>query len=324
MLYIYKYTNLINGKIYVGQTNNPQLRQKGHRSSAFNPKDKSYAVPLHNAFRKYGEENFSFEIIEKVPDELGREYLNEREIYWIQELHSLTSEHGYNITKGGDGCHVGPKTFEECCAQSKLFIQKEIEDIQNKLIEGYQFFEIYELYPQMKDSFLSNINTGLNFYNEKLDYPLLKAHSRFSKNVLDELRQDIINQMPYSQIKKKYSISIGYISQINNGERFRDERYTYPLAEKKCNDDSYIEPLMYDLLFTDLSSIKLGEKYGKAKATITAINVGRNRRNPNYLYPLRDNLKENQIVWNSLNNIVQTISGETESSGPIDTGFETV
>lgn len=141
---------------------------------------------------------------------------------------------------------------------------------------------------------------------------------------MSQIRADIINQVPYSQISKKYNISIGYISQINNGTRFHDDNYTYPLAEKICNDDSYVAPLLYDLLFTNLSSIKLGEKYGKAKATITAINVGRNRKNPNYLYPLRDNLQKNQKIYNSLNNIVSTISGETESNSSIDTSSETV
>lgn len=250
--------------------------------------------------------------------------LNEREKYWIKKLHSLTTENGYNITQGGDGCRVGPHSFEERCSMSKIFTQEEIEDIQRKLAEGHQFSEIQITYPQLSDSFISNINTGFNFYNEKSDYPLLKTHSKFTKQQLMDIRQDIINQIPYSQISNKYNISIGYISQINSGERFRDEHYHYPLAEKICNDDSYVEPLLYDLLFTSLSSIKLGKKYSKSKGTITAINVGRNRRKPDYLYPLRDNLEENQKIWNSLHPIVQTISGETESKNSIDTNSETV
>lgn len=324
LLYIYKYTNLLNGKIYVGQTNNPHLRRNGHRSSAFNSNDHSYNSAFHNALRKYGEENFQFEIIEEISDELGREYLNKREKYWISELHSLTTENGYNITTGGDGCRCGPRSFEECCKLSKLLTPEGIAEIQKMLVDGFQFFEIQAKYPQIKDSFLSNINTGLNFYNEKLDYPLLKKHSKFTKTVLDSIRQDIIKQLPYSQIMKKYNISLGYVSQINNGTRFRDEHYSYPLAEKKCNDDSYIESLYYDLLFSTQSSLALGKKYGKSKATITAINVGRNRHKKGYLYPLRGHLNENQKIWATLHSTVQTISGETESKDSIDTDPEKV
>lgn len=215
-------------------------------------------------------------------------------------------------------------TFEEKCACSKIFTEAEIRDIQSMLIQGYQYFEVQAKYPLLTDSFLTNINTGLNFRREDLTYPLLRQHSRFSKEDRIAIYDALKAETPYYIIQKQYHISASYLSQINNGTRWHDDTLKYPLAYKSCADDSYVEPLFYDLLFTSLSSAKLGIKYNKSKGTITAINVGRNRHNSNYTYPLRDHLEENRKIWYSLNNTVSTIPGETGSKSSIDTSSETV
>lgn len=82
---IYKIENLLNHKIYIGQSRNISQRWKDHRN--LYKKDDS---PLYRAMRKYGIENFSFKIIEECPIDL----LNERECYWIKYYNSLNE--GYN------------------------------------------------------------------------------------------------------------------------------------------------------------------------------------------------------------------------------------
>ena len=91
MIGIYKIQNLINGKIYIGQSIHIKARFNAHKSEARNGNTR----PLYNAIRKYGVENFSFEIIE----ECSKEKLNEREIYWIKKYDSF--HNGYNLTPGG-------------------------------------------------------------------------------------------------------------------------------------------------------------------------------------------------------------------------------
>lgn len=98
MIGIYKITNLINNKIYVGQSISIKDRWAQHKCKAFNEKEKGYNSAIHAAFRKYGFENFVFEIIEECPKEL----LDEREIFWIGKLNSL-APNGYNILSGGQG-----------------------------------------------------------------------------------------------------------------------------------------------------------------------------------------------------------------------------
>ena len=97
---IYCYTNKVNGKKYIGQTINPQLRYNAHKSSYQNPKDKEYDSLLHRAFRKYGFENFQYEILVKDIDSI--DVLNELEIYYIKKFNCKTPN-GYNETNGGDG-----------------------------------------------------------------------------------------------------------------------------------------------------------------------------------------------------------------------------
>lgn len=97
---IYKIENLINNKVYIGQSVDIPKRWREHRSAAFNSNSKDYNMLIYKAFRKYGIENFSFEIIEEVE----KDQLNEREIYWIEKYNSYNK--GYNATLGGDESHI--------------------------------------------------------------------------------------------------------------------------------------------------------------------------------------------------------------------------
>lgn len=126
MHYIYKYTNKITGKHYIGQTNNLQKRFNGHKSEAFNPNASGYNLPFHIAIRKYGIDNFSYDVLEEIADGESQEFINNREIYFIGYYHSLTTENGYNLTIGGDGCPKPPLTYKEKLQKSKLFTGQEI------------------------------------------------------------------------------------------------------------------------------------------------------------------------------------------------------
>ena len=98
MGYIYCITNLLNSKRYVGKTlQSIQERFKEHCRDSY--KERCERRPLYDAMNKYGVENFIVEELEVVEDDT---LLDEKEIYWIQELQTYGSN-GYNATKGGDG-----------------------------------------------------------------------------------------------------------------------------------------------------------------------------------------------------------------------------
>lgn len=98
MNYIYCITNTINNKRYVGKTTQ-SLEDRFREHCYDSARDSISKRPLYDAMNKYGVENFIIEELEQVEDESK---LDEREIYWIQELQTYGSN-GYNATKGGDG-----------------------------------------------------------------------------------------------------------------------------------------------------------------------------------------------------------------------------
>jgi group I intron endonuclease len=86
---IYRITNTVNGKCYVGQTiRKLQARWKHHCYDA----NKYNTTRFHHAIRKYGPDTFTVELLE----ETTAEQLNDRERYWIAEL-----QPAYNMTEGG-------------------------------------------------------------------------------------------------------------------------------------------------------------------------------------------------------------------------------
>lgn len=96
MPYIYKITNVINQKIYIGKTTKSVTQRWNEHCRDCN-KRRNEKRPLYSAMRKYGIVNFKIETIE----ECNKETLSEREKYWIRYYNSFSK--GYNATKGGDG-----------------------------------------------------------------------------------------------------------------------------------------------------------------------------------------------------------------------------
>jgi group I intron endonuclease len=94
---IYKCTNTINNKIYVGKTEKSlERRIRGHIANAKHGTNYHF----HNALRKFGSDNFRWETIDTART---REELIQKEIGWIDLLKSNNRLIGYNTTAGGDG-----------------------------------------------------------------------------------------------------------------------------------------------------------------------------------------------------------------------------
>lgn len=87
--YIYKTTNKVNNKFYIGQK---------HSSKFLGNKYLGSGKRLQEAISKYGKESFSVELLEEVATQ---EIIDEREIYWISYYNATNMDIGYNICEGG-------------------------------------------------------------------------------------------------------------------------------------------------------------------------------------------------------------------------------
>ena len=94
MAYIYKITNLINNKLYIGKTSRDiKTRWQEHLRHS----ETLLNIPLYRAINKYGKDNFVIEQIEECDSTI----VDEREIFWISFYN--TYQEGYNCTLGGEG-----------------------------------------------------------------------------------------------------------------------------------------------------------------------------------------------------------------------------
>lgn len=141
---IYKIENLINGKIYIGQSVDINYRFKNHKSESFNPKSNAYETAIHRAIRKHGIDKFSFEIIE----ECNQNELKEREIYWIKYYDSYGK--GYNMTHGGEGANTIDK-----------------QKIYNLWDKGMSISDISEYTKHEKHSIINILKDYANYSNEE-------------------------------------------------------------------------------------------------------------------------------------------------------------
>lgn len=98
MFYIYKITNLVNGKIYIGKAADVTRRWSSHKSIARTGGPNYYAI--HAAIRKYGVENFIIQVIDQLENESNALVA---EANYISLFHSKDRLVGYNLTDGGEG-----------------------------------------------------------------------------------------------------------------------------------------------------------------------------------------------------------------------------
>ena len=96
MIGIYKIENLINKKVYIGQSINIECRWNSHKNDLI--RGNHINKYLQNAWNKYGNDNFKFEIIEECLEE----ELNQKEIYWINYYGGCNSVQNYNLASGGN------------------------------------------------------------------------------------------------------------------------------------------------------------------------------------------------------------------------------
>lgn len=233
MIGIYKITNIINKKVYIGQSVDIKKRWSNHRSDAFDKSNYRYNYPLYRAFRKYGLEDFEFSVIEECqPSEL-----NKKEKYWISKYNSfigLKNSWGYNQNPGGDSY-----------AKLLKLDYNKVQEIK-KLLKTGQYLQ-----PEIADQFnvsadlIRRINNGRCWVEDEETYPIfnynykitgqLQANNYWKKH--PELKQKRVEKA----IRKK----------VYKEARLKAEK-AYPTLEQLQRELNKYDPYYYS--FTKIAS----------------------------------------------------------------------
>ena len=215
--YIYKTTNLVNNKIYIGK----------HMSEHVSKSYKGSGAILKKAFKKYGKENFSCEVIVWAETE---DELNILEAYWIEHYDSRNPKIGYNIVAGGLGtsgyCHS-----EE--AKQKMSVAKTgrklTEDWKRKISEAATKRTNS---PETRKK-ISESNKGKKM-SEEARQKMRDAHKRNPRNFTEDYRRKLRESRAIAIETGKWSISEEGLERIRESSKQpKSEEHKKHLSESR-------------------------------------------------------------------------------------------
>ena len=214
MIGIYKITNKINNKIYIGKSINIEQRWKEHIRHSKNTFSRK-KPPIHRAINKYGKENFYYEILEVC----NIDELVEKEIFYIKKFDSTNKKIGYNLTPGGDSGPImcGEKNpgsvlsdndviyIRECYDKGvyKLDCYKEINKKTSLNFNTFNSIWYGKSYKYIKPEVFTEENR-IKHVNLSYKHRALK-HCHKVKDYVLEIRKLKKNGEKYHDMKKRYS-----------------------------------------------------------------------------------------------------------------------
>ena len=264
MIGIYKITNKINNKIYIGKSINIKERWSEHiresllSEEKWNLNKRGEQTPIHKAIRKYGKDNFIFEVIE----ECTKEELNNKEIKWISYFNSTSSDIGYNLTLGGDGYNCGKGEN----APGNKITQEECNIIKQKLKERWTVKQIQTLVPLATPSMVSNINYGISWFDENETYPISidNGHRIWSDEEAMLIKQKYANGINITDLAKEYQVHISTIKNLVSGISYSN----LPMIERKVDWKRTNKKVR---LFTNEDVIKYRKEFYENKKSIKSL-----------------------------------------------------
>lgn len=268
--YVYKITNLINGKIYIGQTNNVKRRYQEHLH------DKRNGHPIHLAMKKYGRENFVCDILYH-----GENY-NEEERQWIAHYEANNKDKGYNITSGGQD------SSGESNPMAKI-TQEQAQEVIDLLL--YTNLSVDEISNEtgLSVGFINHINHGESWSSTEYTYPL----KSFSNKLPEKLVERIINllkdnNVTIDDIVKETGVPRYTVLGINNGKHYARSAIEYPIRDVKLSKDT-ISKIVDLLSTTDMLYKDIAKDLGVSTSIVSKINRGTSWHDENLTYPIRNN-----------------------------------
>lgn len=211
--YIYKITNLINNKIYIGQTI-CSLKRRWNKHI-----HDGGCVYLHSAILKYGKENFKMEEIEYVL----KEQLDEREIYWIKYYNSTNKEVGYNLLPGGK---LGRKEKYRLTPEQTQEIIKLDE-------QGVTHTKIGKMFGINRKTVTFILRRETNYTSK---YKSLKQ-----RDDLDEIKNFLKTNPTVKEVKDKFKISQSTLFKLTKQWGYKFLTYQERLRNQEYNSSKSVQ-----------------------------------------------------------------------------------
>ena len=200
--FIYKTTNLINDKFYIGM----------HSTNNLNDKYIGSGKRLWYSINKYGKDNFKFEILEFFPN---RKQLREREKEIIND-DLLMNEKCMNLKKGGDGGFTLEQTKNGRKITNQKLFEKYGENFYSIISKNYHDF----LTPEQKEEFKNKIKKGQIDFNHSTF--LGKKHTEESKRKIGEKNKKNIGEK-----NSQYNTMWVYNMELKKNKKIKKDEWTY-------------------------------------------------------------------------------------------------
>ena len=214
--YVYKFTSPSN-KVYIGITNDIRRRYAEHKRLSEQIINRKFYIAL----RKYGFENFSFEVLErydvKTKEELY-DVLNEREMYYIEKYDSFNN--GYNLTKGGDGTRGLEGEL------NPFYHKHHTEESKSKISKSHKGKVLSE---DHKRKIAKSTKIALNNLSKEKKARMSHKEDRERKKVICLETQIIYNSL--TECSDKLNISRSDIRNVCQGKRITAKGLTFRYIE---------------------------------------------------------------------------------------------
>lgn len=230
---IYKITNVKNEKVYIGKSIDIQRRWIQHRSSLNRNVHRS--GHLQNAWNKYGEDNFIFEILCETNSELET---NEQEIYYIGLYNSTDENYGYNLRSGGEGGTLNDETKQKISISHRGLGSDLSEDVVRQIkMAIYCLMDRKEISEKFKVSqkIITSIAIGqsFNYVCEELNDKIHNIKQKLIDNRNNEFLFMYDNGMTITEITNKTGFSASIVEKCiykyrepNNDKKYKQlEKY---------------------------------------------------------------------------------------------------
>jgi len=226
---IYKITNKLNNRIYIGQSNDPMRRFSEHCH-----KSENYTSLINEAIQKYGVENFCFEVIES-----DIENYNEREKYWIKYYNSL-APNGYNIAEGGEEPPRIAHTEHHWTTHNEDTVKEVKRLLRETTLSPSEIGERTGYNP----SAVNRINLGKIWNDPNEIYPIRvlfdsdMAQKERWEQIVELLQTTDFTQKEIATLCGVKRSAVTMINNGRNGRRWNDGSITYPIRSgRHCSNN---------------------------------------------------------------------------------------